>query len=247
MGRKATLPCDIQPLEMGDQVSMVLWFKESDGEPLYSCTPVATCEAPAAINKPVHRNSVHHCAHTLQESVVRGDREENPKCRFTRGYDVRGRLASHPKLWSSPNGFGSRAFFRASAAPAALLVDNVLAADAGLYRCRVDFKNSPTRNLRLNFTVIKMSNGISFISISKSDEKKKWWSDRANKKKQFSSKNCVYLPSRWMTGPVSKCSRRVAAQVAPPPARRQEDDLKIPVIRRGAPRSAAARPPAAQS
>ncbi|XP_013147686.1 PREDICTED: nephrin-like [Papilio polytes] len=105
VGKKAALPCDTQPLSADDQVAMVLWFKESDGEPLYS-------------------------------------------------YDVRGRALTQPKLWSSPSGFGARAFFRAAAVPATLLLDNVFTSDAGVYRCRVDFKNSPTRNLRLNFTVI---------------------------------------------------------------------------------------------
>ncbi|CAB3219822.1 unnamed protein product [Arctia plantaginis] len=105
LGKKAALPCDIQPLAAEDHVSMVLWFKETDGEPLYS-------------------------------------------------YDVRGRLATQPKLWSSPAGFGTRAYFRAAANPAVLFVDNVVSTDAGVYRCRVDFKNSPTRNLKVNFTVI---------------------------------------------------------------------------------------------
>ncbi|XP_068619221.1 neural cell adhesion molecule 2-like [Battus philenor] len=84
---------------------MVLWFKEADGEPLYS-------------------------------------------------YDIRGRTYNQPKLWSSPTVFGNRAFFRGGATPAVLMIDNVSAIDAGVYRCRVDFKNSPTRNLRVNFSVI---------------------------------------------------------------------------------------------
>ncbi|XP_052756546.1 hemicentin-1-like [Galleria mellonella] len=109
LGKKAALPCDIQPLAAGDHGSMVLWFKEADGEPIYS-------------------------------------------------YDVRGRLASQPRLWSSITGFGTRAYFRAAASPAVLFVDNVMSSDAGIYRCRVDFKNSPTRNLRLNFTVITPPN-----------------------------------------------------------------------------------------
>ncbi|CAK1553340.1 unnamed protein product [Leptosia nina] len=105
LGKKASLPCDIQPLHSDDAVVMVLWFKESDGEPLYS-------------------------------------------------YDIRGRSYNQPKLWSSPLVFGNRAYFRGGATPAVLMIDNVMAMDAGVYRCRVDFKNSPTRNLKVNFTVI---------------------------------------------------------------------------------------------
>ncbi|XP_047506872.1 neural cell adhesion molecule 2 isoform X1 [Pieris napi] len=105
LGKKASLPCDIQPLHSDDAVVMVLWFKESDGEPLYS-------------------------------------------------FDIRGRSYNQPKLWSSPLVFGNRAYFRGGATPAVLMVDNVIAMDAGVYRCRVDFKNSPTRNLKVNFTVI---------------------------------------------------------------------------------------------
>lgn len=35
LSKKASLPCDIESLDKDDAVSMVLWFKESDGEPLY--------------------------------------------------------------------------------------------------------------------------------------------------------------------------------------------------------------------
>ncbi|CAG4930416.1 unnamed protein product [Parnassius apollo] len=121
VGKKASLPCDTQPLSSDDQVAMVLWFKESDGEPLYS-------------------------------------------------YDVRGRALTQPKLWSSPSGFGSRAYFRAAAIPATLLLDNVFTTDAGVYRCRVDFKNSPTRNLRLNFTVITPPNRPVIIDAKTRDQ-----------------------------------------------------------------------------
>lgn len=58
------------------------------------------------------------------------------------------------KLWSSPSAFATRANFRTSSLPAQLLIDDVNLKDEGVYRCRVDFRNSPTRNLRINFTVI---------------------------------------------------------------------------------------------
>ncbi|XP_063831610.1 hemicentin-1 [Ostrinia nubilalis] len=121
LGKKASLPCDIQPLHSDDDVVMVLWFKESDGEPLYS-------------------------------------------------YDIRGRSMTQPKLWSSPTGFGNRAFFRGGATPAVLMVDDVQAVDAGVYRCRVDFKNSPTRNLKVNFSVIIPPNRPKIYDAKKKDK-----------------------------------------------------------------------------
>ncbi|CAH0689953.1 unnamed protein product [Spodoptera exigua] len=124
LGKKASLPCDIQPLHSDDDVVMVLWFKESDGDqPLYS-------------------------------------------------YDIRGRSINQPKLWSSPTVFGNRAFFRGSATPAVLMVDNVIASDAGVYRCRVDFKNSPTRNLKVNFTVIIPPNRPTIYDAKRRDRTK---------------------------------------------------------------------------
>lgn len=35
LGKKAALPCDIAPRDRDDAVAMVLWFKETIGEPLY--------------------------------------------------------------------------------------------------------------------------------------------------------------------------------------------------------------------
>ncbi|XP_053985490.1 nephrin-like [Hylaeus anthracinus] len=103
-GQKATLPCNIQPRESNDAVSMVLWFKEDSGEPFYS-------------------------------------------------YDARNRQFEKPKLWSDTQFWGDRAFFKASP-PAQLTIRDLRESDEGVYRCRVDFRNSPTRNLKVNFTVI---------------------------------------------------------------------------------------------
>ncbi|XP_065086587.1 hemicentin-1-like [Ochlerotatus camptorhynchus] len=105
LGKQASLPCDIRPLERDDAVYMVFWFKEEDSEPLYN-------------------------------------------------FDIRGRQVAQARLFSAEKYFGKRAFFRATTHPAQLLVDDLKLSDEGVYRCRVDFRNSPTRNVKINFTVV---------------------------------------------------------------------------------------------
>nr|XP_031831154.1 hemicentin-1-like isoform X2 [Nomia melanderi] len=104
-GKKVQLPCDISSTE-NDGVSMVLWYKEGNGEPIYN-------------------------------------------------FDVReGRQFSKARLWSSPAALGPRAFFITASNPAHLSIDRLESKDEGIYRCRVDFKNSPTRKQKMNLTVI---------------------------------------------------------------------------------------------
>lgn len=86
---------------------------------------------------------------------------------FLVSFDVRGRQFTQAKLWSSPTVFGPRAFFSTANHPSQLKIDNIKLSDEGMYRCRVDFRNSPTRNLKVNLTVIGKCNGpICGIPIS---------------------------------------------------------------------------------
>ncbi|XP_054082024.1 uncharacterized protein LOC105220719 isoform X1 [Zeugodacus cucurbitae] len=69
-------------------------------------------------------------------------------------FDVRGRAFEKALYWSDTNSFGPRAYFVTNQQPAKLTVENIQLDDEGVYRCRVDFQNSPTRNHRINLTVI---------------------------------------------------------------------------------------------
>lgn len=71
--------------------------------------------------------------------------------------DARTTLISDGKLWSKKNVLGDRAKMRTSSNPAILEINPVLPEDEGLYTCRVDFRDTPTKNQKINFTVISKS------------------------------------------------------------------------------------------
>ncbi|XP_069700710.1 neural cell adhesion molecule 2-like [Periplaneta americana] len=75
----------------------------------------------------------------------------NSSCKI---FDVRGKPLSQARHWSAPEVFGSRAYFRTVSEPAQLVVEDIRRHDEGVYRCRVDFRNTPTRSFRYNLTVI---------------------------------------------------------------------------------------------
>ena len=71
-------------------------------------------------------------------------------CRYdTRGEDKNYDEARH---WSDDKVLTGRAFFRGDHDPGRLVLDSVAARDQGVYKCRVDFRQAPTRisNVKLN-------------------------------------------------------------------------------------------------
>ena len=60
--------------------------------------------------------------------------------RYRSRYDARRGSWNLGARWSDKNQFGDRAYFQLSSSPAELRVEDIQESEAGIYRCRVDFK-----------------------------------------------------------------------------------------------------------
>ncbi|XP_034650712.1 uncharacterized protein LOC117890135 [Drosophila subobscura] len=79
-------------------------------------------------------------------------RQGNVKPIYT--FDARGRPLHQAIPWADDTVFNKKAHFHYDTNPPALRIKNIQTVDAGLYKCRVDFHKSPTRNWRINVTVL---------------------------------------------------------------------------------------------
>lgn len=69
-------------------------------------------------------------------------------------YDTRGSHAVTPSEWHDLEVLQNRSRLDKNTGPAVLIIDPVTDKDAGNFRCRVDFRLSPTRNSNVNLEVI---------------------------------------------------------------------------------------------
>ncbi|XP_047738538.1 nephrin-like [Hyalella azteca] len=68
--------------------------------------------------------------------------------------DARGSSLPSSEHWSDADQLGTRAELLANAPTQGLMLSHLVEEDGGLYHCRVDFKSSPTRNLRIRLDII---------------------------------------------------------------------------------------------
>lgn len=106
--RDVELPCDLTPPTIHDNVKLVLWFKDTEGIPMYSLDSRNGGSLKAATHSAL--------------AGIRGER-------------VFFSIVDNPK-------------------DSKLRIRAVQSADGGIYRCRVDYFNSPTRNFRVNLTLL---------------------------------------------------------------------------------------------
>ena len=69
-------------------------------------------------------------------------------------YDARNSAWNKGARWSDEFQFGSRAYFELGSSPAKMRVEHFAKNEAGIYRCRVDFRSAPTRNSLVNVSLI---------------------------------------------------------------------------------------------
>ncbi|XP_037081002.1 uncharacterized protein LOC119101687 [Pollicipes pollicipes] len=69
-------------------------------------------------------------------------------------YDTRGRKSTRGTHWANEDSLGQRSEFDPRPQAPLLRIKHVEEGDQGVYRCRADFRTSPTFNARVNLTVV---------------------------------------------------------------------------------------------
>lgn len=80
-------------------------------------------------------------------------------------YDARGAAIGKGSHWADDVTLSNRGYFKAKPNPSILSIDSTKSLDSGVYRCRVDFHKSPTRNSKVNLTIISKLNLCSLCGL----------------------------------------------------------------------------------
>nr|XP_040572562.1 synaptogenesis protein syg-2-like [Lepeophtheirus salmonis] len=129
VGGRGLLPCNVSLPGSDHPPTLIIWYKNEGGDPVYSYDLRGTRS----------ENSRH-----WSDDHVLGSRA-NFKIQFTNSRRRRPEVNSRVESTIPPKKYIGKSF---------LLLRNVLRQDQGIYRCRVDFHSAPTRNSRVNLTVI---------------------------------------------------------------------------------------------
>ncbi|XP_049786325.1 nephrin-like [Schistocerca cancellata] len=180
----ALLPCDIEPPAPNDSVILAIWFKNemtpfyrvaatrnaTDGRAGVAALGRGGGGAGSQVDSSgmdASRGSGRRRVWWRAVDVYGGVRvdvaalEDGGSARAwtfiagqTPNYDARGRASESASHWRDKAILGERGYFRTVTTPATLSLSEISERDEGVYRCRVDFRQSPSRNTRLNLTVV---------------------------------------------------------------------------------------------
>ncbi|XP_013147355.1 PREDICTED: nephrin-like [Papilio polytes] len=128
-------------------------FCLQENEDLVDFVPVSTVDVQAVVGRTAHLPcDIEPDTNEDRVYMVLWFRHAGGKPLYS--FDVRGRSFNKALHWSDPAAFGRRAYFVTMSRPSSLNVEAVQLDDEGIYRCRVDFKNSPTRNFQIRLNVV---------------------------------------------------------------------------------------------
>ena len=189
---KAELPCDINPPDPTDQVYLVLWYRDLAGKPLYSYdlrwadVTYTLCNwhlmSPGA--SPPRPVSTGQRSRHLDSGRERGFGSQRPRASrrwWSRTWRCWTRESTGDIWQCSPR------------------VWHVI-----MYRCRVDYRNSPTRNMKLNLTVVgkKLAQGAQGLNAMNHKHVKKSTNYRSVSTPIFKPKQktlCLPNTELWAT------------------------------------------------
>ncbi|XP_059051651.1 hemicentin-2-like [Achroia grisella] len=150
-GGKVAFSVLILAVFVDSAISQAAWVEEN--EDLVDFVPVSTMDVEAVVGRTASLPcDIEPDTNEDRVYMVLWFRHSGGKPLYS--FDVRGRSFNKALHWSDPLAFGRRAYFVTMSRPSSLTVDAVQLDDEGIYRCRVDFKNSPTRNFQIRLNVV---------------------------------------------------------------------------------------------